>query len=349
MNFLDKKGFSLAEVMVAAGILGIVSLGVLQLTKNQTKVQKRAETSFEINTISSLISQTLLNSAACSETLVVGTNIADGVSIDEIKNRKGNTLYNKVNRYGKNQVRINSIVIEGVTVVDNFGEAKLVVEFEKLSKILKGNKFIKKEFPLKVELDNSDNLIKCFSSTENAVVTAKEEACNSLNGNYDVATDNCNLSTYVATDPPSDNKAVSTQSLNDFFNDKVANVLDSKYAELVGDSLIGKLQSIADIETSAGVCIDGNCRTTFADQECAVGQVVKKINKDGTIDCQSAGGTPSITVYQCPNGTGGWNPGGAWGSYGCQGQISSRSTCKNIEYPNQQTRNCTLLGKILIQ
>lgn len=53
-----------------------------------------------------------------------------------------------------------------------------------------------------------------------------------------------------------------------------------------------------------------------------------------------------ITVYQCPAGTDGWNPGGAWGSYGCQGQISTSNTCINVEYPNSQVRQCTPIGAI---
>lgn len=60
-------------------------------------------------------------------------------------------------------------------------------------------------------------------------------------------------------------------------------------------------------------------------------------------------GTVSIDVYRCPQGTGGWNPGGAWGSYGCQGQISASSTCENIEYPHHQTRDCAYLGKLLLR
>jgi hypothetical protein len=51
-----------------------------------------------------------------------------------------------------------------------------------------------------------------------------------------------------------------------------------------------------------------------------------------------------VTLYKCPVGTGGWNPGGAWGSYGCQGQISAHSQCTNIEYPNVQNRDCNELG-----
>ena len=70
---------------------------------------------------------------------------------------------------------------------------------------------------------------------------------------------------------------------------------------------------------------------------------------DGTVQTTAAiGGGTSVTVYKCPSGTGGWNPGGAWGSYGCQGQISSIPTCQNIEYSNYQTRNCTLLGEMKV-
>ncbi|MCB9497000.1 MAG: hypothetical protein H6686_08980 [Fibrobacteria bacterium] len=64
-------------------------------------------------------------------------------------------------------------------------------------------------------------------------------------------------------------------------------------------------------------------------------QLIKSVNE-----------SPAIKVYRCPKGTGGWNPGGSWGSYGCQGQISSESHCSNIEHPNIQNRECTPLGTI---
>lgn len=53
---------------------------------------------------------------------------------------------------------------------------------------------------------------------------------------------------------------------------------------------------------------------------------------------------PTVNVFQCPSGTQGWNPGGAWGFYGCTGQITTSPTCSNIEYPHVQTLNCAPLG-----
>ncbi len=61
------------------------------------------------------------------------------------------------------------------------------------------------------------------------------------------------------------------------------------------------------------------------------------------------GRSSGVNIYQCPSWTNGWNPGGAWASYWCQWQISSSSTCSNIEYPNTQTRNCTYIWILTIQ
>ncbi len=56
----------------------------------------------------------------------------------------------------------------------------------------------------------------------------------------------------------------------------------------------------------------------------------------------------NINIYQCPNGTNGWNPGGKWGFYGCKGQLSSVAQCVNIEYPHSQTLDCELIGTIRV-
>ncbi len=61
---------------------------------------------------------------------------------------------------------------------------------------------------------------------------------------------------------------------------------------------------------------------------------------------QTISTSPTVTIYKCPKGTNGWNPGGKWGSYGCQGQISSEAQCTNIEYPHRQNLDCEKLGTI---
>lgn len=58
--------------------------------------------------------------------------------------------------------------------------------------------------------------------------------------------------------------------------------------------------------------------------------------------------TGKQVVYVCPNGKSpGVNPGGgAWGYYGCQGQITTQGTCSNIEYPWSEIRPCTPIGQM---
>ncbi len=290
LRILDgKDGFSLAEVMVAAGLIGALSLVMMKLTENQAVTQKRAESSFEINTISNIISQNLLVTEACSATLGVGTAVVDNAVITNIRNRKGNVLFNTTNKYGNRQIKINAMTIDDVTInsgagTNQYGELNLLIQFEKLSKVLSGNKLITKKFPVNVEVDSSGNLVKCYSSTENAVRSAKEEACSDLGGVFIEATDKCNLTTYSLATPVSDSDAVSTQHLLDFYNDKTAAVLDPRYVNTTGDTMTGKLTVNADVETSTKVCVGSKCRN-FAQSPCPTGQVARTIEENGTVSC----------------------------------------------------------------
>ncbi|WP_146205999.1 hypothetical protein [Azospirillum sp. TSH58] len=57
------------------------------------------------------------------------------------------------------------------------------------------------------------------------------------------------------------------------------------------------------------------------------------------------------TFYQCPdnNGKGGGSlGGGAWGYYGCQGQITTQQSCIVIEHPNNKSYQCNPIGKLRV-
>ncbi|OUR93616.1 hypothetical protein A9Q84_19295 [Halobacteriovorax marinus] len=69
-NLLNSSGFSLAEVMVAAAMVGVVSLGVMQLMTNMTKGQKEFEQNAEIRGIMNRISLGLQDSNTCNYSLV---------------------------------------------------------------------------------------------------------------------------------------------------------------------------------------------------------------------------------------------------------------------------------------
>jgi hypothetical protein len=57
------------------------------------------------------------------------------------------------------------------------------------------------------------------------------------------------------------------------------------------------------------------------------------------------------TLYRCPEFPSheqGSIGGGAWGFYGCQGQVTTQSTCSVIEYPTRRNYACTSIGRLRI-
>lgn len=305
MKTLGNRGMSLVEVMVAVGALAVVSLGVMKMTKQQTIVQKRAEAAFEISTASNLITQTLLNHEACVFTLGTGALIADGGTVTAIKNRNNGVIFNTVDKYGNNTVKINTMTITGVSLtggpgLNQFGELNLEIEFEKISQIITGAKKILKSFPLRVEVTPAGNLVKCYSAIENAVEEAKLEACAGIGGLYDPVTSKCNLSSYNSATTPANDVAVSTRHLTDFYTFELSNTLDPRFVNISGDTMTGKLQVNAEIESSTRVCVAGRCRD-FTAAPCPVGEIVRSINTDGSVVCIPDKNT-NVFGKKCPAG-----------------------------------------------
>ena len=72
--FGNSSGFSIAEVMVAAGLLGVVSLGVMEISKVQTKTQKRASADLDMNQIFTDLSLILKDPQNCIASLSDSTD-----------------------------------------------------------------------------------------------------------------------------------------------------------------------------------------------------------------------------------------------------------------------------------
>lgn len=64
----QEAGFSLAEVMVAAGMLGVLSLGVTQLMQNSNKTEKRLGQQVNMVQLESDVMDALRNQTACTRT-----------------------------------------------------------------------------------------------------------------------------------------------------------------------------------------------------------------------------------------------------------------------------------------
>lgn len=283
----NRSGFTLVEVLIAAALLGGLALVIMNINKQQTKSQKQAETNFEVNTIYSTISQTMLNASACLNTLSPVGNISIIKPVPEIKDRNNLGLFIVGNIYA-NKVKLISMTVKNMTfnptptaTTKGYGNGNIEIVLERIGLISNAN--ITRIIPISVEVNNGFVVSKCYSATENAVDTSKILACQNISGVYDSATDSCNLATFPATN--NDQTAVSTNYLQNF----MSSTLDSAYVKKTGDLMTGNL-------TAPGHCIGANCRTTFATQDCGVGKVVSKINSNGSAVCSNVT-CPDATTF----------------------------------------------------
>jgi type II secretory pathway pseudopilin PulG len=96
---LKENGFSLVEVLIAAGILGAVSVGVMQLTKNMQQGQKTVELKGEKMDFSNRMKLYLSSDKSCEATL-------GGISTNS------NTVVNQIKIYRENPNPAELIVLD---------------------------------------------------------------------------------------------------------------------------------------------------------------------------------------------------------------------------------------------
>lgn len=279
------KGFSLVEVMVAVGITGILSLVVAQMMKNQNEVMTHSEAKGEELEIYSQIRTVLARKDACEATFK-GSSMGDQLSV--IRNSSTNIVFEVGNTYGNRALKLDGLILknQNIPTSGGLGEAILEIKTTRLKKD-NGQKEMTREIMLQVNADASGTVIECYSQINNTIETAKAEMCEAIKGIYDPSTGLCDLNCISA--PGVSNEAISSECLDTSLANE-RQISNNSYVNVGGDTMTGKLDVQADIQTENllsdnKICIGSNCRSTFANQACATGQVVSKVNSNGTLEC----------------------------------------------------------------
>jgi type II secretory pathway pseudopilin PulG len=319
--FKNTSGFSLAEVTIAMGMLGILALGINQLAQTQVKTKKRVESNLDLISMSNTIAQLLTRKESCNETIGVGKVIAKGVKLNKLTTKDGKTIL-EVNKASSHEDGIKNIVIRSMTIDDvnlktvnnkKFGTANLVVTMIRDSAVLKtpdGKKeTYTKKFPFQVVVDQATNaLISCNPLTQNAIENTTNAFCSQMGGTYEAATKTCllqeyNNATYTVMANNDSKTLVSTRHLHDFNR----NIVQDDYVNITGDTMTGPLvveqvimaSNLAanglisitnDINTNDRLCVGARC-TTFPLTTCPSGAATR-IRTNGTIVCRN---------LNCPN------------------------------------------------
>ncbi len=181
ISFLNNRGVTLTETLMAAGLVGGLSLGYLHISSNHDKSQKRIEAGFEIDMLILDMAQILSNKRACVETL--GATVANGQDIPEMKNSAGRTIFSKGSKYGQNLIQIKSMEMANVDLdADGLGNMEVVVTFKKTSKSIKGKKEEVRSIPLPIQVASGN--VVCYPDSGLEIVDDKVMMCESLGGTF---------------------------------------------------------------------------------------------------------------------------------------------------------------------
>ena len=137
-KFLNSRGMSLMEIVIAVGLIGVLSLGTMKLLETTNRGMKNFEKSSEVLSLESSISSYLLSSGGCKQLLglATGSQVEIRSAIKELnpvtnvmETKFGKTIYNAGKEFGK--VKILSLVTLPLVALDNTSEAGILpVELE---------------------------------------------------------------------------------------------------------------------------------------------------------------------------------------------------------------------------
>jgi prepilin-type N-terminal cleavage/methylation domain-containing protein len=174
-----EKGFSLPEVMIAVGILGVAALGISDLMRKQSKTTKTIEAKFEYGAVMNDIREILGDYRSCTTTF--GGQKALGTpegTVTIIKQRANATYLDKypsgtTKKYGQGNFELVSYRLiappadtnVGIPPGGNEGATYLIVKFDMGDKKVYSARVVEKKIKLNVVTDGSADhkIVKCTS------------------------------------------------------------------------------------------------------------------------------------------------------------------------------------------
>lgn len=183
---LSKSGFSLVQVMIAVGLLGMIAVGVMQVSKQMQTTAVSGETSVEEIQLITHISTVLIDSDSCRETF---RGLELGKPIDSIKRVKmtGEKLevFKAGEKYGNR-----SLLLKEMTLTGTEGDETLELTLERIKAGVSGAKEIKKRIPLKLVMKDG-KVTDCFNDLSNVTENSIKKSCESVGAEYDPTTQKC--------------------------------------------------------------------------------------------------------------------------------------------------------------
>lgn len=164
MNNLNNNGFSMVQIMMAAGMMGLLSLGMMKMMENQKLSAKSMRASAEAVNFYTEARNYLARPGYCSKNFE-GVTLEEGDSfeLDNILNANGDILYEIGKIYSGGLFRLDSISTKNYeNDTESTGLMQLVFKLDKVGKSY-GAKSFTKIVKLSFNVDKNGKVLSCAS------------------------------------------------------------------------------------------------------------------------------------------------------------------------------------------
>jgi hypothetical protein len=262
----NQKGFSIAEVLVAFGLMSILGIISLQIMQDSFNASSLAEAKNDEIEMSRQLQLTLIYKPNCDKNLqgklINDVNYHDIINFLDSTNKeiltRGQVIGNRslkvadIEYYVKpadfaafNAYKASPPPGEPTYLMD----AYVKVTTEKLKTQL-GGKNLVADIPIKVKVDATSKVVECFTSVDSTNETAMQSFCTQIGGVFNTVTKECDFNT-VGCDTSNPDKLVPAKCVDE----KVAKSLKD-YSALV-DAKLAEMEKrlVASVPTATPVVV----------------------------------------------------------------------------------------------
>jgi hypothetical protein len=187
MKSYRNAGFSMLQVLVAAGMMSAIALGVARLSQNQGRVIKTGEVKLETTQFFSQVSLMLLSQEVCDNNLKNVNPKEKGTPLSQFVDKNNRPIFKVVTSEGKQSSPGNGSQSTSTTLPLPFDVSKIVVKskdnFSVLLEVevtvngsgIYGSNIKKKEFLIPVVMSGG-TISQCDLAASGAIKTAVDEA-----------------------------------------------------------------------------------------------------------------------------------------------------------------------------
>lgn len=193
--FKNQHGISIVQVVVAAGLLGVVALGVMRLLGTMQKGQKTSQIQMDVLEFRRQAVTALADKLNCEKTLV-GKNIGD--EIDEIFINDKAFLV-KDQEYSEGRLKVIRMITAPVeppadhVLGGNMYKVEFQVDFDVKKRDLSygTRKSFKTLLTVQASGPDTGQIQVCYDDRENTIKTARALVCEDLGGTWDNTNQHC--------------------------------------------------------------------------------------------------------------------------------------------------------------